>query len=66
MLIEQFIATVEETRLTGQPGHTSPVKSSSKGKPSFLEAALRNEELTDDEQHAVLAFIACLKGVRKK
>ncbi len=36
------------------------------GKPSFLEAALRNEELSDEEQRAVLAFIGYLKGSRKK
>ncbi|MFH0884057.1 MAG: helix-turn-helix transcriptional regulator [bacterium] len=52
-------------RLMELADYVPPVKSSSKGKPSFLEAALRNEELTDDEQHAVLAFIGYLKGSRK-
>jgi transcriptional regulator with XRE-family HTH domain len=40
--------------------------SSSGGKPTFLEAALRNEELSDQEQRAVLAFISYLKGTRNK
>ena len=36
------------------------------GKPSFLEAALRSEELSEQEQRSVLAFISYLKGARDK
>lgn len=35
-------------------------------KSSFLEAALQQEELSDEEQRAVLAFISYLKDNRKR
>lgn len=44
-----------------------PVLTTGKGgKPGFLEAALSNEELSDEEQRAVIAFITYLKGARDK
>jgi len=47
--------------LAGYVKANSPKKS---GKLTFLEAALRNEDLSDEEQRAVLAFISYLKKVR--
>ncbi|MFC2170817.1 helix-turn-helix domain-containing protein [Calditrichota bacterium] len=35
-------------------------------KTTFLEAALRNENLSENEERAVLAFISYLKDLRKK
>jgi transcriptional regulator with XRE-family HTH domain len=56
----------EYERLMQLAGYVTGSKSDSRAKPSFLEAALRNEELSDEEQHAVLAFISYLKGLRSK
>ncbi|UCH63876.1 MAG: helix-turn-helix transcriptional regulator [Fidelibacterota bacterium] len=46
-------------------GYVTAGKPQTPGKISFLEAALRNEELTAEEQRAVMAFIRYLKGLRR-
>jgi transcriptional regulator with XRE-family HTH domain len=46
-------------------GYVTAGKSRTPGKASFLEAALRNEDLTNEEQRAVMAFIRYLKGLRQ-
>jgi transcriptional regulator with XRE-family HTH domain len=51
-------------RLMDLAGYVTAGRPKSSRKATFLEAALRNEQLTDDEQRAVLAFIAYLKRVR--
>jgi transcriptional regulator with XRE-family HTH domain len=51
-------------RLMDLAGYVTAGRPKSSRKATFLEAALRNEQLTDDEQRAVLAFIAYLKGLR--
>jgi cytochrome c1 len=47
-------------------GYVARVNPAGRGKATFLEAALRNEELTDEEQRAVIAFITYLKGLRSQ
>jgi transcriptional regulator with XRE-family HTH domain len=54
----------EYERLMELAGYVATRKPKSTGRATFLEAALRNEELTDGEQRAVLAFVAYLKGLR--
>lgn len=54
----------EYDRLMGLAGYAPLAKERPQRKATFLEAALRNEQLTDDEQRAVVAFIAYLKGIR--
>jgi transcriptional regulator with XRE-family HTH domain len=56
----------EYDRLMELAGYVNAAKSKISGKVSFLEAALRNEDLTDEEQRAVLAFIGYLKDLRSK
>jgi transcriptional regulator with XRE-family HTH domain len=56
----------EYARLMSLSGYVAAHKSASSKKLSFLEAALRHEDLTDEEQRAVLAFISYLKGLRPK
>ncbi len=51
-------------RLMTLVGYVTSPQPSKGGKATFLEAALRNEDLSDAEQRAVLAFISYLKGVR--
>lgn len=51
-------------RLMELADYVPAMTSDSGGKPSFLEAALRNEQLSEDEQRAVIAFITYLKGAR--
>jgi len=53
-------------RLMELADYMLPPTTNREGKPGFLEAALRNEELSDEEQRSVLAFIAYLKGTRPK
>ena len=47
-------------------GYVAAAKLQSKSKITFLEAALRNEQLSEEEQRAVLAFISFLKANRPK
>jgi transcriptional regulator with XRE-family HTH domain len=54
----------EYDHLMESAGYITAGKSLTGGKTSFLEAALRNEELTTEEQRAVLAFIRYLKELR--
>ncbi len=54
----------EYERLMELVGYASIAKTKGIGKTTFLEAALRNEALTDDEQRAVLAFVSYLKSLR--
>ena len=56
----------EYDRLMELAGYVTAGRKEPSRKATFLEAALRNEQLTDDEQRAVLAFIAYLKGMRAK
>ena len=56
----------EYDRLMELAGYMREGRPRKSGKISFLEAALRNEELSDDEQRAVIAFISYLKGLRPK
>jgi transcriptional regulator with XRE-family HTH domain len=56
----------EYDRLMALAGYVKEGSMKKSGKFSFLEAALRNEELSDDEQRAVIAFISYLKGLRPK
>jgi transcriptional regulator with XRE-family HTH domain len=56
----------EYDRFMELAGYVTAGKPKIPGKTSFLEAALRNEDLTDEEQRAVLAFISYLKGLRSK
>ncbi|MBZ0264024.1 helix-turn-helix domain-containing protein [bacterium] len=51
-------------RLMELADYTMPQSSTKDVKPTFLEAALKNEELSDEEQRAVIAFIFYLKGNR--
>ncbi len=53
-------------RLMELADYIVPGVSGEGGKPTFLEAALRHEELSEEEQRAVLAFVSYLKGVRPK
>jgi transcriptional regulator with XRE-family HTH domain len=54
-------------RLMELAGYVAARKPKSSGeRATFLEAALRNEQLTDSEQRAVLAFVAYLKGLRSE
>ena len=55
----------EYDRLMELAGYVTTGKPRSSRRTTFLEAALRKEELTDSEQRAVLAFIAYLKGLRE-
>jgi hypothetical protein len=54
----------EYDRLMALAGYVQAGSPKKSGKLTFLEAALRNEKLSDGEQRAVLAFIAYLKGIR--
>jgi transcriptional regulator with XRE-family HTH domain len=53
-------------RLMELAGYVMAGKAKMKEKISFLDAALRHEDLSDEEQRAVLAFISYLKGLRSK
>jgi len=54
----------EYERLMELAGYVSAGGSVQAERASFLEAALRHEDLTDEEQRAVVAFILYLKGLR--
>jgi hypothetical protein len=54
----------EYDRLMELAGYVNAGRPKKSGKTTFLEAALRNEDLSDEEQRAVLAFISYLKKVR--
>ncbi len=54
----------EYDRLMALAGYVKASSPKNSGKLTFLEAALRNEDLSDEEQRAVLAFISYLKKVR--
>jgi transcriptional regulator with XRE-family HTH domain len=54
----------EYERLMALAGYVKASSLKKSGKLTFLEAALQNEDLSDEEQRAVLAFISYLKKVR--
>jgi transcriptional regulator with XRE-family HTH domain len=55
----------EYDRLMVLAGYVQAGSAKKTVKLTFLEAALRNEKLSDSEQRAVLAFISYLKKVRQ-
>ena len=60
------VLNCEYDRLMSLSGYVSSGRPATSKNPSFLEAALSHESLTDEEQRAVLAFISYLKGIRSR
>ena len=59
------VLNCEYNHLMDLAGYLQAPKYQPSGKASLLDAALRNQDLTTEEQHAVMAFIHFLKAQRR-